>query len=390
MCYSPTLIKNPNKGRTDKLAYLVDTVSQYIPVPCGHCGECTRLRSQSVLQRCQIEEQFGYPFFITLTYNNQSLPKIECSNGFEIAYTEISDLQNMFKRLRKSNALGRRFRYFAVSELGSKKGRPHAHALLFLEKLPQDTVYAPVNLEKTVFSAVLAEWRRNYARRVTKKGRIVADNVHPYWRPLLDYHRKYVFGKLCSTYDCHYVTPSPDSGSTESVSFYVSKYLVKDSVWREKLKRNIFGHCQSLEEAERIWSIVRPRAISSLNFGFGVYEDLNPKKVSHSQRLDILSSLPSSSIIRQAVERSADREPSPRFFDLQTGKSMPLARYYYKFGHLLSVESMDKFKSRQDRLDGGVSVDDRSVTSKFLSEQKFIKNSSDSLTSQLDLLYVQS
>lgn len=378
MCYSPILIKNPNYGRRDKMAYVVDTKSQYIPVPCGHCGECARLRSSGILQRAQLEELYGYPFMISLSYNPESLVFYECSNGFQIPFAPISDLQNMFKRLRKSNSLSRRFRYFAVTELGSSKGRPHAHILLFLERWKTDNVYTPFNLEKVVFKEVLNEWRRNYGS--TRK---------PEYRPLLTYISRMRGGKLHSTYDCHYVTPSVTDGSTQDVSFYVTKYLVKDSEFKDKLKRNIFGHCETLEEANDVWSIVRPRAISSLNFGFGIYDDINPRKVSAVARRELLSSLPSASIVRSFVDRSSQTEKTARFYDLQTGKSMPLARYWYKFGDIYDMEHHCIFLQRQERIDG-VSIDERDFTSKLIAESKHIQNSKDSLTSNYDLLYAQS
>lgn len=377
MCYSPTLIKNPNYGRRDKMAYVVDTKSQFIPVPCGHCGECARLRSSGILQRAQLEELFGYPFMISLSYNPESLAFYECSNGFQIPYAPISDLQNMFKRLRKSNALSRRFRYFAVTELGNSKGRPHAHILLFLERWRNDSVYTPFNLEKVVFKEILKEWRRNYG-----------STRNPEYRPLLTYISRMRGGKLHSTYDCHFVTPSVSDGSTQDVSFYVTKYLVKDSEFRDKLKRNIYGHCESLEEANEVWSIVRPRAISSLNFGFGIYDDINPRKVSAVARRELLSSLPSASIVRSCVERSSQTEKTARFYDLQTGKSMPLARYWYKFGDIYDMEHHCIFLQRQERIDG-VSIDERDMTSKLIAESKHIQNSKDSLTSNYDLLYAK-
>lgn len=405
MCYSPTLIKNPNYGRRDKMAYVVDTKSQYIPVPCGHCGECVRLRSSGILQRAQLEELYGYPYMISLSYNPESLAYYECSNGFSIAYSPVSDLQNMFKRLRKSGKLTRRFRYYAVTELGSKKGRPHAHILLFLQRQEGDSVYTPFNLEKIVFKEVLKEWRRNYATRIkhckkfdysepqnpviVEYDEVVPDTFHPDYRPLLTYISRMRCGKLHSTYDCHYVTPSVVDGSTQDVSFYVTKYLVKDSEFKDKLKRNIYGHCASIEEANEVWSIVRPRAISSLNFGFGIYDDLNPRKTSKEQRLAILNSLPSASIVRSCVERSSQSEKTARFYDLQTGKSMPLARYWYKFGDIYDLDHHNLFLSRQDRVDG-VSIDDRDMTSKLIAESKHINNSKDSLTSNYDLLYAES
>lgn len=390
MCYSPTFIKNPNRGRKDSLAYLVDTVSQYIPVPCGHCGECRRLRSSGVLQRAQLEALYGYPFMVSLSYNPESLAFYECSNGFQIPYAPVSDLQNMFKRLRKRNAFGRRFRYYAVTELGSKNGRPHAHILLFIEKLSEDNPFTPFNLEEIAWKEVLFDWRRNYATRVTKTGKVVADNVHPDYKPCLTYIRKFRSGRINSTYDLHLVLPS-SVGTTDDVSFYVTKYLCKDSKWRDDLKRNVFGHCKTQEEAIKVWNEIKPRALSSLNFGFGFYGDLNPRKVSRPERLKLLSALPSSDIVRKAVSLS-DRhgETSPRFYDLETGKPMPLARYWYSFGDLLPYYVFSHFKERQDRLEGGVFVDDRSIDSKLISERTFERNSADSLTSNFDLLYAES
>lgn len=374
MCYSPVLIKNPNYGRRDIMAYVVDTKSQYIPVPCGHCGECIALRSASVLQRCQLEEKFGYPFFVTLTYNSESLLRYECSNGYRIPYAPISDLQNMFKRLRKSGALTRRFRYFAVTEFGSLHSRPHVHCLIFLERQLSDNVYTPFNLEKIASSEILAEWRRNYG-----------STRYPDYRPLCTFIQKFRSGKLNSTYDCHYVTPSVTSGTTQDVSFYVSKYLVKDSEARDKVKRGLFAHCP-YEEAKEVWSKVRPRSISSLNFGFGCYDDINPKKTSKEQRLALLNSLESASIVRSAIDRSSKTEKTAKFYDLQTGKPISLARYWYKFGDIYDLEHHNIFLSRQNRIDG-VSIDERDFTSKLVSLQTFERNSKDSKQTEFDLLY---
>lgn len=374
MCIYPHLIKNPNRGRTDSASDMVDTKSQYIPVPCGHCVECIRLRSSGVLQRAQLEEQFGYPFMISLSYNPESLAYYECSNGYKIPYAPVSDVQNMLKRIRKSGALTRPFRYFAVTELGSKKGRPHAHLLCFLQRQEGDSVYTPFNLEKTVWSVFLSEWRRNYG-----------STRNPVYKPLCTYVSKWIFGKLYSTYDCHYVTPSVKDGTTQDVSFYVTKYLCKDSKYRDKIKRNLFGHL-SHEEAQEVWNRIKPRSFSSLNFGFGYYGDLNPRKTSKVDRLKIITSLPSAKYVRDGVLRSAVSEKTGKFYDIQTGKSMPLARYWYKFGDIYDVESHRKFLSRQDRIDG-VSIDERSFTSKLLSEQTQNRNFTESKSSNLDLIY---
>lgn len=131
MCLSPIRIKNPNLGLVGPNAMYKDTRSHMIDVPCGVCAECIAAKQMQYVQRLQMEELVNHIFFCTLTYNNDSMPKITTSTGFDIRYADVSDVQKMVKRLRKRNAFGRPFRYFAVSELGSQRGRPHPFSYPF-------------------------------------------------------------------------------------------------------------------------------------------------------------------------------------------------------------------------------------------------------------------
>lgn len=70
-----------------------------------------------------------------MTYNDESLPVMTVSSGYDIRFADFRDVTNMVKRLRKENSFGRRFRYFAVSELGSKRCRPHFHLLFLLRSM---------------------------------------------------------------------------------------------------------------------------------------------------------------------------------------------------------------------------------------------------------------
>lgn len=125
MCISPIRIKNPNLGMTGPNAQFKDCVSRFIEVPCGVCADCVASRQMQLVQRLQVESLVNHLFFCTLTYNNECLPVVTTSTGYFIRFADVTDVQKMFKRLRKKNAFGRPFRYLAVSELGSKKGRPH-------------------------------------------------------------------------------------------------------------------------------------------------------------------------------------------------------------------------------------------------------------------------
>lgn len=125
MCLSPIQIKNPNYGLTGFSAQIKDVSSKFINVSCGVCPQCVANRQMQYVQRLQMEELVNHLFMCSLTYNDESMPKITTSTGYDIRYADVSDVQKMMKRLRKRNAFGRPFRYFGVSELGTKKGRPH-------------------------------------------------------------------------------------------------------------------------------------------------------------------------------------------------------------------------------------------------------------------------
>ena len=72
-----------------------------------------------------MEELENHLFFCTLTYNDDMIPVVSTSTGYDFRYADVTDVQKMIKRLRVNNSFGRPFRYFGVSELGGKRGRPH-------------------------------------------------------------------------------------------------------------------------------------------------------------------------------------------------------------------------------------------------------------------------
>lgn len=377
MCVTPTLIPNPNYGYKGKFAFLKDTVSKYIKVPCGHCAECVRIRQLSIVQRCALEAIEGYPFYCTLTYNNESLPKLTCSDGRIIRYADCKDVVNMIKRLRKDNVFGRPFRYFCVSELGSKRARPHFHLFFFVKRFDDDTVYTPINLEQVLFEGVLRYWCRNYGT-----------NRKPIYKPCCTYIRKFVCGKLKSTYDLHYVVPSSVNGSIMDVPFYVTKYMMKPSDKAERLQQALRLNL-SEDEYNDVWKVVKPRWFSSLNFGFGVY-GLQAKGMSKSSRLDYLSGTNSFKLVRDSIERSLSSQDSPKFYNPDTGNTFPLSRYWMSFGNLYTVDDAVAFHYKNpDWREDNVVIDDRPLDSKLLSIESHNKRLKvmDSHEENLNLLF---
>lgn len=374
MCISPTLIKNPNYHAKGRYSFLKDTVSPYIKVPCGYCSECLHSKQLSLVQRCMTESLSGYPFFCTLTYNQQSLPVLTTSDGFDIRFADFSDVTNMIKRLRKDFAFGRNFRYLAVSELGSKRARPHFHLLFFVEKYPNDTVYTPLNLEAKLYKTVLSYWQRNYGSR-----------RKPVYKPLCTYVHKIICGKIKTTYDLHFVQNSSLNGTSSDVHFYVTKYMLKPSKHvsnlQSALKLNL-----SPEEYKDTWNKVKPRWVASLNFGFGVY-GLQAKKLPHAERLIYLRNTDAFKVVRDSISRSAKVSDYPAFYDPENGKPLPLSRYWKSFGNLYTEQdALTFFYKNPNQFEDNVSIDERPITSKLKAieslsrQQSQIENNEDIFT----------
>lgn len=93
-------------------------------VPCGQCVGCRMDYSKMWAIRCIHEAKMNDQnnMFITLTYNNQNLPKY--------GSLVLKDLQKFIKRMR-AYIYPTKMRYYACGEYGEKKSRPHYHVLIF-------------------------------------------------------------------------------------------------------------------------------------------------------------------------------------------------------------------------------------------------------------------
>lgn len=266
MCISPILIKNPNRGHyTRGSINITDVESCYIPVPCGHCFECSTKKTMQFAQRCYYMSKDYYFYFGMLSYKDGFFEEVLIGDEiFPSAPT--SDVKNMVKRLRKSNVLGRPFKYVFVREYGGKKHRLHWHFLLALKKLPNDIPNTGLLLEKLVYDSVLFEWRRN-----------IGSTRKPIYVPLLEYHQKYYRGKLYTNYSCHFVT---SNGLTEDrVYYYLVKYLFKHDKYYQHVQMCIRDYVA--DDRYKVYNNkLRPLYFAST--GFGLSEDTNFKVLVNS------------------------------------------------------------------------------------------------------------
>lgn len=127
-----------------------------IPVPCGKCMAC--LQKKRSHWSFRIEQEFkrcSSAFFITLTYDDEKIPRIRDKTGFYINTLSKIDVQLFLKRLRadldklrekyqlvsgmsQNECKVPKIRYYAVGEYGSITNRPHYHIIIFnLPNLPR-------------------------------------------------------------------------------------------------------------------------------------------------------------------------------------------------------------------------------------------------------------
>lgn len=315
MCLTPIYIKNPNyipgrpgqtpgrsgtcsvKYNESRYSVLKDT-ARYIAVPCGHCAQCLARRQSDLVQRAREMSKSCYALFCTATYNNQSLPSchsIDKLTGetWTYHYADISDLQKMFKRIRKDEDLPP-FKYLAVTEYGGKRHRPHFHYILFF---PKSTCPLTLDeLESRYDEIFRRQWKRNLSK----------STKYPIWQPLSDFisYFKPGVGRV-GTYDVHAIRPTLNDPDGTDVAFYVTKYALKFDKWINSVKSALYYNSDNYAE---VWKLLKPKMMLSKQFGW------TPDTEAY---------------IRHCVQwcRQNAPENGPRYIN-PDGKTFPLAGYY--------------------------------------------------------------
>lgn len=248
MCVSPILIPNVNASSrflSEKFRSSHDCTSKYIYVPCGYCKECIAVKQMYYVQRVRMEALNSFLYFTTLTYDNDNLPRLSVSSGYDLPFADFHHLQLLFKRLRNNDSFGRPFRYFAVSERGSEKGRPHFHVLWFLPTYEGETFADGLSLNSKLYDSIKSFWALN-----------VGSLTKPIYKSLFTYSKKFYRGKLFTNYDTHFVVPTLTSSGYNSVAFYCCKYLFKVSNKEKRLQQALRLNLPQ-DEYESCWPILK-------------------------------------------------------------------------------------------------------------------------------------
>lgn len=340
MCTSPITIKNVNyrsiPPKDEYLRNYVNWQDTHIQVPCGHCRQCRARKSLNYLQQYQFATLSNWSFMFTLTYKDEMIPILTLNDGSTIKVSSYDDVKAMFKRLRKYPIFeNRSLKYMVTDEFSPKKGRPHYHGILLVEKLPTDTNVTVVMLENEISRLMLLEWRRNVATCINKKGQIVANTRKPIYKSLCDYHVNYRRGQRHSTFDFHYITPSYSKtpGKSEvrgysDVSYYVTKYFFKDNPYNDILFKVSVKECSGDYDLAQTHyrKHFRCRVRKSLNFSC-IFTSGSYKEFLSTKDRTCLQFCPESrSHLDKCEIASKNAGDNCYFVDVISGKISPMAK----------------------------------------------------------------
>lgn len=159
--YKTTIIK-PN----DEHESIEDFMKKYHPnmhydlIPCKKCIGCRLDYSKEWANRGYLESlQWKNNYFVTLTYNDENIPKNGSLNPKHFT-TFIKDLR---ANMRDNGIQKEGIRFMGCGEYGEKTERPHYHIILFNCNLPLESFYNPrINKGNTYWQNKIIEEEWNY------------------------------------------------------------------------------------------------------------------------------------------------------------------------------------------------------------------------------------
>ena len=331
MCSSPISIDNPLYGKTNYATELggvvripthLHSIEKTIEVPCGKCAECRSSYFSAILQRALVESRTSYMYFVTLTYDDKHIPSIILPNNERVFYSDYSDIQNLFKRIRRNNIFDRDFRYLCALEYGDRNCRPHFHLLLYLAKKETDDKQTPYHLERLIFDNL----RKYYALNVgTRK--------QPKYEPLFTFAVRYTTKGIKSNYFVKYVEPtttneaykSEDNEAFLKTIRYLIGYVNKGSAFDSTIKKYLEDVNDDIVR-RKLSSILRSKLIYSKGFGCGF---VNGHK-SYLPRISVKSSF--STLIYTQIKDTLPNDLAT-FFQLYPDKVKELEKHILCFDY---------------------------------------------------------
>lgn len=209
------------------IAIKLGTVA-FSPLPCGRCICCRIDQSRQWALRgvCELA-MHERACFITLTYNNSSLPHDGSVNRFHY--------QEFVRALRRR---GYKFKYMFCGEYGARLGRPHYHAIIFGEDFKTGSVPAPV-----AQSADYPLYMNDKVTDLWAKGHVVIGSVS---FASIQYVAKYVTKKITGEMARdHYKGKLPEF-------MQPSLKPAIGAVWFDKFESDVYPHDEFIFEGKRL------------------------------------------------------------------------------------------------------------------------------------------
>lgn len=124
-------------------------------VPCGRCIGCRLDYSRQWAERCVHEaEQYEHNYFLSLTYDDDHLPRSDKTNVATLIPDEVSKFMKALRQKMKNELGVDGIRFFACGEYGEGKGQrlinPHFHIILFNCPLPDLQERHPIKVDGKV------------------------------------------------------------------------------------------------------------------------------------------------------------------------------------------------------------------------------------------------
>lgn len=130
-----------------------------LSIACRKCWQCIEAKQNDWAGRCIAESKTATATYtIGLTYGENTVGEKMHERAAVLTY---SDVQNYFKLMRFN---GFKFKYLAVGEYGSKKGRAHWHLIVFFEgEVPEhkpSTATRKIRFHEKHWPHGFSQWRK--------------------------------------------------------------------------------------------------------------------------------------------------------------------------------------------------------------------------------------
>lgn len=145
-------------------------------LPCGKCLPCRKRRTSGWSFRLRNEDRHSLSsYFLTLTYNTDHVPITP--NGY-MTYS-LSHFQTFVKKLRqyelRKQANQATLKYYAVTEYGTEKYRPHFHVILFNATLA--SLIGSVNANHVAAKRIMLDGKHEFHSPLWPYGHITIGQV---------------------------------------------------------------------------------------------------------------------------------------------------------------------------------------------------------------------